>query len=130
MSERRLEIVRTSYDAFNRQDFDAAVSYAHPDIEYHPVDGREPIRGVSGYRQWMEPDAFEEMNVTLLEIEACGDQYLVHQDVKARGAGSGIEMELLFFTVITFDSDDRIIRIQAFLPQEEAEARQAAGLAS
>jgi ketosteroid isomerase-like protein len=124
----RLEIVRRSYEAFNRQDFDAAVGHAHPEIEYQPVDGREPIRGVSAYRQWMEPDAFEAMAVTLVDVESCGERVLVRQLAKARGAGSGIEMEMILFTVFTFDGDDRVVRVQAFLPHQETEARQAAGL--
>jgi ketosteroid isomerase-like protein len=127
---RRLDIVRRSYEAFNRQDFDLAVKHAHPEIEYLPVDGQEPIRGRSAYRQWMEPDAFDAMVTTLLGVELCGDQILVRQLAKARGAGSGIEMEVVFFTVFTFDDDDRVIRAQAFLPHQEAEARRAAGMAT
>ena len=45
----------------------------------------------------MEPDAFEDMLVTLLDIEASGDRVFVRQLVKARGAGSGIEIELIVF---------------------------------
>ena len=114
MSEKRLEIVRRSYDAFNRQDFDLALTYADPEIEYHPVDGQEPLEGLPAYRQWMEPDAFEDMLVTLQDIEASGDRVLVRQLVKARGAGSGIEIELMFFTVFSFTEDD--LEPSAFRP--------------
>ena len=38
-------------------------------------------------------------------------------------------MEIEVWTVWTFDADDRVTRIESYLPHQEDEARRAAGLA-
>jgi hypothetical protein len=57
-----------------------------------------------------------------------GGKVLSRQHIKARGAGSGIELEIKSFTVFSFDGDGLITRAESFLPHEEAQARAAAGL--
>jgi limonene-1,2-epoxide hydrolase len=125
----RLEIVRRSYHAFNQQDFDTALTHAHPEIEYVRVSGLGSLVGPDAWRAFMQPDAFADLVVTPIDIEVSGDMVFVRQRAQARGAGSGIEMDVISFNVWTFDEDDLVIRVQTFLPREEAEARRVAGLA-
>jgi hypothetical protein len=73
----------------------------------------------------MEPDAFESQRTEPLEIEIAGNRALIRQLTKARGAGSGIEVEVESWAVWTFDDDGTVTRMENFLEHEEAEARRA-----
>ena len=128
MSQGNLERVKASYEALKRKDFDGAVEIAHPEIEFVPPGGQFPRRGVEAVRAWMEPDAFETQSFEPLDFRVNGNRILVHQHVSARGAGSGIELELDSWAVWTFDDEGRATRIEGYLPQEEAQALEAAGL--
>jgi ketosteroid isomerase-like protein len=120
---RRLE---SSYDAFNRGDFDAATEWVHPEIVFISLSpGRTEIHGLEAFRAWMEPDAFESQAVSGEIIELVGNKALIHQQTRARGAGSGIEMEIGSWTVWTIDDEGRVTRIENFLEHEEDEARRA-----
>ena len=46
----------------------------------------------------------------------------------ARGAASGIELDVLTWSVWSFDEDGLITRIEIYLDHEEDRARKAAGL--
>jgi ketosteroid isomerase-like protein len=127
MSEDWIQKLRGAYTAFSEGDFDAALTYADPDFEFVPPVGA-PHRGVEQFRAWMEPDAFDAQTVEPLEFTIKGDKVLVRQRVRARGAGSGIELEAYSWGVWTVGPDGRAVRLQGFLENEEAEARKAAGL--
>lgn len=127
MTEELIERLRRAYDAFSRGDLDAALEFAHPEIEYVPPEG-EPYRGVASVRAWMEPDAFDQQIVEPLEFVVSGDKVLVKQWIRSRGAGSGIELEATSWAVWTADDNGRAIRLEGFLGHQEAEARRAAGL--
>ena len=116
------------HDAFNRGDFDAAVAIAHPEIEFVPVGGQASLRGAEALRAWMEPDAFEEQRIEPLDFRVAGKKVLVRQHVQARGAGSGINLDLEMWAVFTLDADLLVTRVEAYLPHQEAEALEAAGL--
>jgi len=126
--EEIIERLRAGYCAFNRGDFDTAVAFFHPDVEYVPVGGQPPIRGADQIRAWMEPSAFERQVIEPRDIVVNGDKVLLLLHSEIRGAGSGIEMEVEAWTVMTQDSDGLITRMETFFLHDEAEARAAAGL--
>jgi len=131
MSDRDQEIIddlRRLYEAFNRADFDAAMEFAHPEAEFVRPGGQAPLRGAAAIRAWMEPDAFEEQKVEPREFRVNGNKVLVSQHTWGRGAGSGIEMEVDVLSVWTLNDDGLVTRLEAFLPHEETEALEAAGL--
>jgi ketosteroid isomerase-like protein len=131
MSDRDEEIIaslRRSYDAFSRGDFDTAIEIAHPEIEFVPPGGQGSYRGVDAVRAWMEPDALEDQQVELHEFRVSGSKVLVHQNTRARGAVSGIELDVDTWVVWTLDDDGLATRIESFLIHQEAEALAAAGL--
>jgi ketosteroid isomerase-like protein len=128
--DRDAEIVRrlrAGYDAFNRGDFDEAAAMMHPDVEYVPVGGQAPVHGREAFRAWMEPSAWASQVIEPLEITVAGSRVLMHGRTRARGAGSGIEMEIETWIVLTVDDELLVTRIETFFPHEEAQARQAAG---
>jgi hypothetical protein len=123
-----IDALRRTFEAFNRGDFDAAVAIAHPEIEFVPPGGQASLRGAEALRAWMEPDAFDEQQIEPLDFRVAGRKVLVHQHAQARGAGSGIELDIENWTVFTFDDDLLVTRVESYLPHQESEALQAAGL--
>jgi ketosteroid isomerase-like protein len=131
MSNRDQEMIsslRRAYEAFNRGDFDTAVEVAHSEIEFVPPGGQAPLRGADALRAWMEPDAFEEQQLQPREFRVQGNKVLVRQHTRARGAGSGIELDLEAWVLWTLDDDGLVTRVEGFLPHQDAEALEAAGL--
>ena len=76
----------------------------------------------------MEPDAIEEQHCEPLDFRVKGDKVLVRVHVTGRGAGSGIEIDFVTYVVWTLDDHGLVKAVQGFLPHEEAEALEAAGL--
>jgi ketosteroid isomerase-like protein len=120
-----IERLRRGYDAFNRGDYEAATEWVHPDVVYVSPGALTELRGAEALRAWMEPDAFETQVSEPLEIEIAGNRALIHQLTRARGAGSGIEMEIGSWALWTFDEHGRVTRIETYLEHEEDKARQA-----
>jgi len=120
-----IERLRRSYELFNAEDFDAAIEMAHPDIVFARPGGQSDVRGAEALRAWMEPDAFESQVVELEEFEVVGNKVLVRQHATARGAGSGITMQIDAWTLWTFDDDGKAIRVEFYLHHHEDEARRA-----
>jgi ketosteroid isomerase-like protein len=119
--------VREIIEAFNRGDFDAAIEMAHPEIVFVRPGAQSELTGPDSLRAWMEPDAFEEQRFEPIEFRVAGQKVLVRQHVTARGAGSGIKVEIDTFTVWTFDDDGRVMRLENYFPHDEAEALRALG---
>jgi ketosteroid isomerase-like protein len=118
-----LRRLRAGYEAFNRGDYDATVEWIHPEVVYLSPGGISELKGAEALRAWMEPDAFEDQRSEVLEAEIEGNRALIRQNTRARGAGSGIEMEIDSWAVWTFDDEGRVTRIETFLEREEEEAR-------
>jgi ketosteroid isomerase-like protein len=123
-----IDALRRAHEAFNRGDFDSAVEIAHPEVEFVPPGGQASRRGAEALRAWMEPDAFEEQRIEPLDFRVEGNKVLVRQHAQARGAGSGIELDIENWTVWTFDDDLLVTRVESYLPHQESDALEAAGL--
>jgi ketosteroid isomerase-like protein len=131
MSDRDEEIIarlRRFYEAFNRDDIDAAMEIAHPEIEFVRPWGQPPLRGADALRGWMQPDAFDAQQLEALELSIKGNKVLVRSHARGRGAGSGIEVDVDFWAVWTLDDDGLATRLEFYLDHQEAEALEAAGL--
>jgi hypothetical protein len=129
MSQENIERALRLLEAVGRADYDAATELVHPQVELIPPGAQAPRIGAGRFRAWMEPDAFAEQVIQPLDWAAGeGGRVLSRQHIKARGAGSGIELEIESFTVWSFDDDRLITRVEIYLPHEEAKARAAAGL--
>ena len=122
--EELLERLHRGHEAFNRGDYAAATEWVHPDVVMVSLSpGRTELRGAEALRAWMEPDAFESQNSEARKIEIEGNRALIRQHTRARGSGSGIEMEIGSWAVWTFDDEGRVTRIENFLEHDEDEAR-------
>lgn len=120
--------LRSTYEALTRGDFDAAVEIADPDVELITTGGFTNLRGVDDLRAWMEPVTIEDLSMEPERFEVAGNNVLVLQLSRGRGAGSGISVEMRFWTLWTFNDAGLVTRIVAFRDDEEAKARDAAGL--
>jgi ketosteroid isomerase-like protein len=125
-----IQSLRRGYEAFSRGDFDAATEIAHPEIVFIPPGGQQPLRGASALRAWMEPDALVEQRIEPLEFRINGNKVLVRQRTTARGAASGIELDLENLAVWTMDEAGLATQVESFLAHEEGKAFEAAGLAT
>jgi ketosteroid isomerase-like protein len=131
VTDREPEIIprlRRSYDAFNRGDYDAAMEIAHPEVELVRPGGLSPLKGAEALRAWMEPDAIEVLEIEPLEFRIEANKVLVRTHSRARGAGSGIEVDTELWYVWTIDDEGRATRVEYFLPHQKAAAFEAAGI--
>jgi len=131
MSQLNVETVeglQRGFDAYNRGDFDTAVENFHPEAELAPAGSQPMIRGIGAIRAWMEPDAFESQVVEPLEFRVAGNKVLVRHRTKIHGAGSGIEAEFVNWSVWTYNKTGLVTRFEIYLPNQEEEAHEAAGL--
>jgi ketosteroid isomerase-like protein len=125
--DENVETIRRWINAVNNLDFDAAIELVHPAVVFLPPGGQPPYRGAQRLRRWMEPEAFLRQVVEVLDTVIVNDhKVLGKQHVSARGRSSGIEMDVISWSVWTFDEDGLISRIEIYLDQDEA--REAAGL--
>ena len=120
--------LRQLHEEFNRGDVEAVVQMVHPDIEFFRAGGQSSVKGIAALREWMEPDALEEQHFEPLDFKVKGDKVLVRVHATARGAGSGIEVDFVACAVYTLDDHGLVKEVQGFLPHQEAEALEAAGL--
>jgi ketosteroid isomerase-like protein len=127
MSQANVEVVRRWLEALSSEDFDAALALVHRDIVLVPPGDQPSYRGAESLRRWMEPDAFPGQVVKPLETVVATDRtILCKQHVTARGRASGIELDVISWSVWTFDEDGLITRIEIYLDHEEDKARKAA----
>jgi ketosteroid isomerase-like protein len=125
-SQEKVELVRRFEKCWARQDLDAALEFVHDDLEFDWSDSRGPFVGTYKGRDgltrfWAEMlEAWEEFIPEMEEIVDCGPERLLTLDlVRARGKGSGIDMEArgaMLWTV----QEGKIIRVKMFQSMDEA----------
>ena len=123
--DEKIAKIRRLYEALNGGDRDRAVQLGHPAVVFVRVGGQGELRGPEAVREWMKPDAFESQAYEPLEFEVSANRVLVLVHTAARGATSGIEVEIDAWIVYTFDDEGLITRAEVFLEHEEDEARRA-----
>ncbi|HEX2129846.1 MAG TPA: nuclear transport factor 2 family protein, partial [Solirubrobacterales bacterium] len=109
-------------------DFDAATMILHPEVDFFRPGGLPLLHGAAAIRAWAEPHALEDQRWEPLEFRVHEGRVLVRQRVSARGATSGIELDLETWAVWTFDESGLVTSVQAFAIQDSREAFEAAGL--
>jgi ketosteroid isomerase-like protein len=122
MSQENVEIVRR----FLVAEFDEALMCVDPDIVWNPVEessaqGHDAVRA-STARWKSEWDDYE---LIPEEFVDAGDQVVVTVRFRARGRGSGIEIDGRLYDVFTL-RDNKIVRMDQFI--EQSEALEAVGL--
>jgi ketosteroid isomerase-like protein len=130
MSRENVDLVRAGYEAANRGGFASAISYAHPEIEFHTY-AQSPEAGV--YRgkeavQKYNEDLFEQFESIQFEIEEivdAGDRVVVMttQHAVPRGGRQEIHVRIAEVWVIR---DDLLAERRSYSTRHEA--LEAAGL--
>jgi ketosteroid isomerase-like protein len=129
VSRENAETVRRWLDAFGHEDFDAALALVHPDVVLAPPGDQALHTGAESLRRWMEPDAFPTQAIEVLDTVPGPDRrILARHHVSARGRASGIELDMISWSVWTFDEDGLVTRIEIYLDRERDQALEAAGL--
>lgn len=119
MSQQHVDVVRKAVDALNRQDADAFVASAHPDVEWEATDDRFPgfralYRGRTGVRRWFEEavEPWESIHNQIEEVtEVADDRVLLDLLMTTRGGTSGVETTLHLWQALWF-KDGLVVRRQ------------------
>ena len=132
------ESVRRGYARFNgaeREPADekelASLDVWHPDGVYvNSAQDPDPAvhRGIEAVRRqvgrWV--DAYPDLQVEPLEIQAIGNQAFVWVRFSGHGAESGVPIEMEMAHVLTIDEDGKTLRLEEY--PERADGLEAAGL--
>jgi ketosteroid isomerase-like protein len=132
MSEENVEVVREATDAFNRRELDTFGALLSPDVvwEVNPeLPGlREVYRGRAEVRGLQEEllELGEGVHVELPRItELSDDRVFTETVITGRGKGSGVPIDLHYWTVLWVE-EGKIARRQVWMERDEA--LEAAGL--
>jgi ketosteroid isomerase-like protein len=128
MSEENLEIVRSSYEAFDRGDIDAVLANADPALVTYRADPEAAIwHGPDGFLQAMADwtEGFDQFNARAEEFRDAGDRVIVRVHQRALGQSSGAPVEADFWFVHSL-SRGKVTRVDIFASKGPALA--AAGL--
>jgi ketosteroid isomerase-like protein len=125
MSKENVEVVQSTFDAWERGDTDAILQVCHEDIEVvQPAEfpGVEPVQyGHAGvleaFALW--PGYWDDFQVQLLRMFDRGDQVVVTTEQSGRSKDTGIEVATQFTFLFTL-SERKITEWRMFLREEEA----------
>jgi ketosteroid isomerase-like protein len=116
------EVVLGAYDSFNRGDVEAMLDLLHPDVEWVPPPTSvepQPLRGREAVRGYLAPNIFESQTAEPIETIEEGNRLLVAARVRARGSGSGIEIDQTVYHVLTIEGR-QAVRFEAHVERAAA----------
>jgi ketosteroid isomerase-like protein len=115
---------------YNRRDFDAAVRFFDPDIDWvlPALQRSDSCRGPEEIRRFWEglDETFDELRLDPQEIVDAGDRVAVRLRFYGRGKGSGAELDTEMSHQVTTFRDGTMVRIEYFTSW--AQALEAAGI--
>jgi ketosteroid isomerase-like protein len=116
MSLENVEIVRR----FMCADLDEALTYADPEIVWNPIEelpthGHDEVR--ASFARWKAE--WDDYKVMPEEFVDMGDRVVATVRLRARGRGSGVEIDARFYDVYTL-SDGKIVRMDQFTERSQA----------
>jgi ketosteroid isomerase-like protein len=117
-------LIRLGYDAWNRGDWPAMQNMVTPDFEVDATDrvlNPEAYSGIDGVRR-LADEMFEIWDAWLIEpgefVER-GDEVFVEHNIKARGKGSGVQLEQTYWSVWTI-RDGKAARLALYVDRDRA----------
>jgi ketosteroid isomerase-like protein len=124
MSEENVDRARDFVDAYNRRDFDAAVRWFDPEVDWilPARQSSDSCHGPDEVRRFWDriDDSMEELELVPQEWVDAGDRVATRLRHHGRGRGSGLEIDAeLYHQVVTF-RDGTIVRIEYFASWDEA----------
>jgi ketosteroid isomerase-like protein len=125
VSGTRVDLARRGWDLWRSRDFDALGEMTIEDFVFVPaiaasVEGGA-VHGIEGSRRFFEglDETWESFDIDSEEFREVGDRVLVVGRVRAKGRGSGLELDQPIAMVVWFRGD-KIARIQSFLDSDQA----------
>jgi ketosteroid isomerase-like protein len=132
VSREDVETLRRSNASFNRRDRDGAYADFHPDVEWRDLQGAldspERLRGIAAVLALWDQyeDVFDEFTAEIEEYIDAGECVLAVAHWRAKGKGSGLEVEQRTVDVYEF-ADGKIVRATVGYADKDA-ALKAVGL--
>jgi ketosteroid isomerase-like protein len=124
MSQENVDRTADFIAAYNRRDFDAAVEFFHPEVEWvlpalqasDSCTGRDEV-----IRFWDGLDeTFEDLRLLPQEYVDAGDLVLVRLRHYGKGKGSGIVIDEEMYHQVTTFSDGIMVRLEYFTTWNQA----------
>jgi ketosteroid isomerase-like protein len=128
MSQENIELVRRSFEDWNRGEREIRADEVDPELELHSKLLGRVVRGPEGLRSWfLEIDQqFEEWRLEIAEIREIGrDRLLILGQIHLRGSGSKVEFDQPMAWLLNFRAG-KVARMEMFT--DRLEALEAAGL--
>ena len=125
LAERNAELARQGFEAYNSGDTEAVARLMSPDVEVHASPGlvnSGDYQGPDGYEQWNAQwtEAWDQFRVEPTAVQSVGDRHvLVEAHQVAKGAGSGIDVEMDVFWAFELDGE-QVSRMHLYASREEA----------
>ena len=127
MSQENVEVVRRSFEAFARGDFEAAFAAHHPSTEWCTAadePDQQTYRGITGLRTFVGSltDTWEGRFEQVMEFEAfidCGEWVVVPWSAQLRGKGSGISVQVKETYAVRVQGG-KIVRVEEYRSSDEA----------
>jgi ketosteroid isomerase-like protein len=127
MSDAKLELARRSVAAWSQRDAEWFVDNSTPDFVFVPaivtgVEGQgRAVRGADQIRRHLAEldDPWESFVIDELEYREVGEQVVCIVRLRARGRGSGIEVDQPVAMALWF-RDGKLARAQSFLDTDAA----------
>jgi ketosteroid isomerase-like protein len=118
MSQENIDKTLDFFAAYNRRDFDAAVRFFDPEIDWvlPAIQRADSARGPEEVRRFWEglDETFEKLRLDPQESVDAGDRVATRLRYHARGKGSGVEIESELYHQVTTFRDGTIVRIEYF----------------
>jgi ketosteroid isomerase-like protein len=129
MSQENVEVVRCSYEAYERGDMESALAALDPEVEIYDHDIPDPgeYRGLDGVLRWQADweTSWQSWRWEAEEFIDAGDRVVAILRVHAKGRGSGADIERIDGAVWTL-RDGKGVRLDYY--GSRAEAVEAVGL--
>ena len=127
MSSANVDLVRSSFEAFGRGDFDRAFAVYDPEVRWHTADDEPDCRtyeGIPAVRGFVAhlADPWTDRFGPAVKFEDfidCGDWVVAPWSARLHGHGSGIAMDV-WETYAVLVEDGRITRVDEYRTVEQA----------
>ena len=97
MSEQNIDVVRATFDAFQKRDLHAFLTCMDPEVEYRSLilEVEGTYHGHDGIRSWWESvlAVFPDWSPQIEEARELGNRVVSRVRAEGRGTGSGIALE-------------------------------------
>lgn len=118
MSQDNVDKTEAFIAAYNRRDFDAAIEFFDPEIEWvlPALQESDCCRGPDEIIRFWEglDETFEELRLDPQESVDAGDRVAVRLRYYGRGKGSGAELDTEMYHQVTTFRDGVIVRFEYF----------------